>query len=261
MRRAALVILALAFASIGVSARASEARCWLDRGVVVVPAALGRIAGDFILDLSAPRSQLHLTTAEAAGIETPEAVATLRLAGVAIGGARFQVTSLNARSWGFPTNIAGVIGADLLARYVVDLSLKPCRLAIWPGAAPPFAATLTLPLDLVDGVPTLAATASDGHAALAGAFVIDTGSAGVRISDAKAAWTRTPPFDDWAWRLDPPAHLAALSFDAQLIQRPRAALQPAAPPGVLGGFGTDVWSRYMMRLEIGPRTLELAPAP
>ena len=261
MRRALLLIATALIGLVATRAQAGETPCWLDRGVVVVPAALGPIAGDFILDLSAPTSQLHLTTADAFGVEAPEDVATLRLAGETIPGARFEVTSLNARSWGFPTNIAGVIGADVLAPFVVDLSLNPCRLALWPRGAPPFAPSQVLPLAMRDGVPTLDATVSDGHGALAGAFAIDTGSAGVRISDAKAAYSRTPPFDDWAWRLDPPAHLAALSLGDQLIQRPRAALEPNAPADLAGGLGTDVWSRYRMRLDIGRGRLELAPAP
>ena len=36
-------------------ARPGETRCWIDNGALVVPAAFGDIAGDFILDLSAPQ--------------------------------------------------------------------------------------------------------------------------------------------------------------------------------------------------------------
>ena len=260
MRRAfRLAVLALS-SLLATGARAGEAQCWLDRGVVVVSAGLGPIAGDFILDLSAPKSQLHTTTAGSFGIEAPDEVATLRLAGETLPGARFEVANLSARSWGFPTNIAGVIGVDVLAPYVVDLRLNPCRLALWPRRPPAFAAAETLPLRLREGVPSLDAAISDGHAKLAGAFAIDTGSAGVRVADAQAAYSRQPPFDDWAWRLDPPAHLAALSFADQLIQRPRAALEPNAPSGLAGGVGTDVWSRYAIRLDLKRQRLELAPA-
>ena len=245
----------------GQAAIAGETPCWLDRGVLVAPAALGDIAGDFIIDLSAPKSALHLTVAEAVGFDAPVEVATLRFAGVAIPQASFEVVSLNARTWGFPTNIVGVIGADALAPFVVDIGLKPCRLTLWPGRAPPLAAAVVAPIVERDGIPTIAAAVSDRRIGLSGWFAIDTGSAGVRISDRVAAYSRAPAGDDWAWRLDPPARLAALSLPDGVVTNVPAALQPGAPPGLLGGLGTDIWSRYAtVRVDLPARRLELAPA-
>lgn len=245
----------------GAAALAGETRCWLDRGVLVVAAALGDLAGDFILDLSAPKSQLHLTAAEGAGIDVPVDTATLRLAGVSVARARFDVVSLNARSWGFPTNIVGVIGADALAPFVVDIDFRPCRLSLWRANAPPLAGALAIAIRPLNGTPTLTATAFDGRTALSGPFAIDTGSAGVRISDAMAAYSRAPAGDDWAWRLDPPARLAALSLPGAVLANVPAALQPGAPPGLMGGLGTDVWSHYAkVRIDQRARRLELVPA-
>jgi len=259
--RLGLAVLTLGLAWLaGATSSAGGTQCWLDRGVLVVPAALGDIAGDFILDLSAPRSELHLTTALAAGIEAPVDVAALHLAAETLEGSRFEVVSLNARTWGFPTNIVGVIGADVLAPYVVDIAFNPCRLTLWRGRAPPIAGAFVLPIRPLGGVPTVAAAVFDRHVGLSGWFAIDTGSAGVRISDASAAYSRAAAGDDWAWRLDPPARLASLSLPDALLTDVRAALQPSAPPGLLGGIGTDVWSRYAtVRIDQRAGRLELVP--
>jgi len=259
--RLASAAMTLGFAWLaGAAASAGETACWLDRGVLVVPAALGDVAGDFILDLSAPKSELHLTAALAAGVETPVDVATLRLAGLALERARFDVVSLNARTWGFPTNIVGVIGADVLAPFVVDIDFHPCRVTIWTGHVPPLAGAVALPIRPLDGAPSLTATAFDGRTAVSGPFAIDTGSAGVRISDAKAAYSRAPAGDDWAWRLDPPARLAELRMPGEVLSNVRAALQPSAQPDVIGSVGTDVWSRYAkIRIDQRSGRLELVP--
>ena len=259
--RLALAALTFGFAWLaGAAASAGETPCWLDRGVLIVPAALGDIAGDFILDVSAPKSELHLTAALAAGIETPVDVATLRLAGLALDGASFEVASLNARTWGFPTNVVGVIGADVLAPFVVDIDFHPCRVALWAGPVAALAGAVALPIRPLDGAPSFTATAFDGRTALSGPFAIDTGSAGVRISDAKAAYSRPPGGDDWAWRLDQPARLAALTMPGATLSNVRAALQPGAPPDVVGSVGTDVWSRYAkIRIDQRSGRLELVP--
>src|SRR3984957_7503318 len=127
MRRLSSV---LAFALLSAAtgpARAGETACWIDNGAVVTSAALGDIAGDFLLDLSAPHSQLHLTTAQGDGLgDAASTQDTLTLAGERIA-ANFEVADLDDRSWDLPTNISGGIGADVLAGYVVELRFGPCR--------------------------------------------------------------------------------------------------------------------------------------
>ena len=147
-------------------ARAGETACWIDNGAVVVPAMFGDVSGDFILDLSAPHSQLHLTTAQSAGYtpdpEPPASVdAALTLAGERIP-ANLAVEDLDAREWGFPTTLNGLIGADVFAEYVVDLRLSPCRLTL-RRRAPAAKALKRLPIELIAGVPTIAASLSDGR--------------------------------------------------------------------------------------------------
>lgn len=261
--RGAGFVFALILASLAAAmAWAGETRCWVDNGVVLAPAALGDIAGDFILDLSSPVSVLHDTRAQGEGIEGTSQTATLRLAGMRIDGARFQVASLDARSWGFPTTISGLIGADVLRDYVVDLQLSPCRLGLWRRRAPALGRILaSLPLAEVAGVPTIAASVSDGHRALAGRFAVDTGSRGVRLSDRLASLSRAPKGVDTTSRTAPPARLDALGVDDVLLRNLPAALATDAPASVSGGLGTTVWTRYALRIDLRRGRLELAPSP
>ena len=259
MPRAAAVLAAL-FASLAAGpALAGEASCSVDRGAVVVSAAFGDITGDFILDLSAPRSVLHLDRAQMEGLTTPAVDGTLTLAGER-NAAHLTIASIDARSLGLPTTLNGVIGADILAAYVVDLRFAPCRLRLWRGRAPPLRGAKPLPVEMIAGVPTVGASISDGHTALAGAFAISTGTPGVRVSQAVAALSRTPKGIDPTSRYAPPAHLSALGVVDAAILNASASLQPDAPPGVDGEIGVDVWSRYELRLDIGRRRLWLTPA-
>jgi hypothetical protein len=257
MPRAAAVLAALCLAAAAPPALAGETRCWVDNGAVVVSAALGDIAADFLLDLSAPRSVLHVDRALASGIETPTWAATLTLAGERIP-ASFAVASLDARSLGLPTTINGLIGADVLAGYVIDLRLSPCRIALWRRRAPPIGPAQSLPVAWIAGVPTIAASISDGRTGMEGRFGVDTGSAGVRIAADAARLSRTPKGIDATSRQRPPAHLFALGLGGDVIRSAPAGLASDAPAGVLGDIGSDVWARYELRLDLRADRLQLA---
>jgi hypothetical protein len=221
---------------------------------------LGDIAGDFVLDLSAPQSQLHLTAAQGDGVDGPTKTARLALAGEETP-ATFAVADLDARGWGFPTNIAGVIGEDVLSRYVVELRFSPCRLALWRGPVPRLRRAEALPLRRSGGVPTVAAILTDGRTTIRGRFAIDTGSAGVGVSDQVAFLRRAPPGVDAASRIRPPARLAGLGMgDAAWSDLP-AALQAQTPAGLTGGLGDALWARYgEVRIDPRRRRLELVRA-
>jgi hypothetical protein len=239
---------------------ASETRCWVDHGVMVAPAAFGDIAGDFLIDLAAPSSVLHYDVAAGDGITATSADAQLTLAGRRMP-AHLAVASLDARSLGLPTSIDGLIGADVLAGDVVDLRLSPCRVRLWRGRAPSVRATEVLPIVFMGGVPTVKATITDGHSVLSGAFAIDTGSAGVRVSTAAARLSRTPTGLDTGSRLAPPARLAAVEVGELLRQRVPAATADDLPPGVLGALGTAVWAGYDLRIDLRRKRLELIRRP
>jgi hypothetical protein len=261
MRRSVLFIALIVGAASGRS-WAGEAPCWYDNGAVVVSASVGDIAGDFILDLATPKSQLHKTRAESDGTEGDDFRGPLRLAGERLGEADFAVANLNARTWGFPSEISGVIGADVLAGYVVDLRLSPCRIGLWRGRAPRFRASRWLRLRPMDGVATVAADVSDGVSRRSGRFALETGGAGVRLNARAAGLSRAPPAGlNPTSRSQPPARLRALTLAGSKMEELPAGIDPDAPPGRLGDLGNAVWARYAMRIDLARGRLELAPAP
>src|SRR5690349_14802182 len=62
-----LAALALGLAGLPAAARAGEAPCWFDGGVVVVAASVAGVAGDYILDTGSPATLLDETRAQGAG--------------------------------------------------------------------------------------------------------------------------------------------------------------------------------------------------
>jgi hypothetical protein len=236
------------------AARAGDARCWIDNGAVVVPAAYGPIAGDFILDLSQSTSQLHETAARTAG-STNDAVSwTLRLAGRTRRGFRMRVADLDARAARFPTNIAGILGADVLGGSTLDLDLQPCRLRLTLRPAPP--KTHDLRTRTVAGVPAVFAAISDGIVARTGWFAIDTASAGSRLADAGLS-RPLPKGIDAGDRAAPPARLRAVSVGGKLVEQTPAGLMNPSAPGLAGSLGLSIWSRIHLRLDA--RSLSARP--
>jgi hypothetical protein len=262
MRRLAAAVAFAVISAAAMPAQAGEAQCWVDNGAVVVSArfaqaGLDDVTGDFILDLSAPHSQLHLTTAQSDGLgDATQSQGMLTLAGEPIS-ASLAVADLDDRQWGFPTTLNGLIGADVLAGYVVELRFAPCRLTLWRRAPAPARAQATLPVTMVGGAPTVAATITDGAKVRSGQFAIDTGAAGVRIVAGHARFSRLSARVDPLSRDRPPARLAALSLAGRVFQNLSAALQDDAPDGLLGGIGTDVWSRYVLRLDLQRDQLQM----
>jgi hypothetical protein len=248
MRPAAAAIILVLMAG---GARAGETTCWFENGAVVVPAAFGDIAGDFILDASAQASELHVTTAQTFGIDAPMTRATLRLAGEKMAGFEMKVADLDARARPFVTGIAGVIGADALAPFVTEISTSPCRVRLSRRVGR--RATTRLALRIVGGVPVVKAAISDGATSRADWFAIDTGAGPSLIADARL--TRTP-----AEGTDPPVRLRALSLGGLLFEQTPAGLMADPPPGLSGSIGMAVWARFRLRLDPKHGWLELAPA-
>jgi hypothetical protein len=241
------------------SARSGETRCWFENGAIVVPAAFSDIAGDFILDASAPASRLHVTRAQSQGIDGDSARADLRVAGERIGGLTMAVADLDARSKGFTTNIAGVLGADVLEPFVVDIDFTPCRLRLSRRTHGALSGAVRLRVRTISKVPTVTAAISDGVTSAQGPFAIDTASAATRI--AAASLSRPPSAGaDPASRDTPPARLRAISLAGRLFEHTPAGLMADAPPGLSGAIGDGVWSRFHMRLMLRRGWLELAPA-
>jgi hypothetical protein len=253
------LLLALLAAAWPALARAGESRCWRDAGVVVVPAEVMGVAGDYVLDTGAPATQLAETQAQAAGFAAPQLTGTVRLAGVSAPRRPVQVAKLDARLRLLPTPVAGVIGADVLGGYVLDVRFAPCRVALWPArAAPRFRAERSLPLGWADGRPTATAGVADDRRALRGRFVLSTGSdAAVRladdVADAPGAARREDLYPYGAAR----PRLRALSFAGELFENLPAGLETAAG-APLGEIGAPVLANYRLRFDFPAGRLLLA---
>lgn len=252
MRRSAtalLLILPLAAAS---PVTAGETACWFENGALVAPAAIADMAGDFVIDLSAPSTLLHNTKAQMSGYAETDLILPVRLAGQRVETAPILVTDLDYRSVGFVAPIAGVIGADILDRYVVVIDFAPCRLRLEPlGSKDTMPSGRPLPVTVVGGVPTVQATASDGFTSLSGAFALDTASNG----GVRARGDADGP------RQKPAGVLAGLSLDGRLRQRVPAVRAGDLPQGVTGAVGVAILSEYSLRLDAQAGRLWLTPTP
>lgn len=256
--RAAAVITGLILSVGGTGpASAGEVACWFENGAVVVPAMIGGVAGDWLLDPSAPRTQLHDTRADMEGLADGFA-AEGRLAGQALPEVPVMVTDLDDRAPGFVTPIAGVIGADILASFVVDLRFAPCRVRLYAGRAPAVRGGRVLRLETVGGVPAVRAAVADDRQARAGLFAVDWSSrAAVRVARATVS-PRAETLDPSRRELAP-ARLRALSVDGRLYEEPSATLATDLDPALAGTLGVDFWSRWTLRLDIAGGTLTLIP--
>ncbi|HWA62816.1 MAG TPA: hypothetical protein VG939_15650 [Caulobacteraceae bacterium] len=244
------------------AARAGETRCWYENGAVVVPAAFGDIAGDFLLDVSAPRTLLHADRARSDTIAEAAATRDLVLAGERVRGVEALVASFDEREVGFPTTINGLIGADVLSRYVVTIDFAPCRVTLSRRAPAASPGAIRLPIETVNGVPAIRAAVSDGARAFEGRFAIDTASADVRLRSADAGFR--PPLAqgvDPTWRFRPPARLARLTLGGETLEHVPAGLLEYDLPGLDGAIGDAVWAHYRMTLDLKRGWLTLEPSP
>jgi hypothetical protein len=240
-------------------ARAGETACWFENGAVVVPAEVAGVAGDWLLDPSARHTQLHETRAQMDGLP-PAFRATAHLAGVSLADVPVTVANLDGRAPGFATPIAGVIGADVLGRYVIEVDFVPCRVRLVAEGSGrrPGRGTRMIRLTQVDGVPTLAAAVSDDRRARRGLFALDfSARAAVRLTRATFRPENRPA--ETASRNRAPGRLRALSFDGALYEEPTAALAPDLDPVLAGALGTDLWSRWRISLDIRRGHLLLSP--
>ncbi|MBP7815400.1 MAG: hypothetical protein KA085_04700 [Phenylobacterium sp.] len=249
--------LVLALAALWLApAPAQAAACWLEQGVVVVPASVAGVAGDYILDTGSPATQLHETRAQMAGL--PSAFAgDVRVDGLRLTDRPVVVVDLDARTYAFPTPIAGVIGADVLSAYVVDVAFAPCRVDIWPvGRAPRFHADARLAMRLTGGRPIVTAAVADGPRTALGGFVIATGlDSATQLDEALASVPGAAPLDVAPYG-PRRAGLRALSFAGELFEALSAGLQPPVG-GAIGAIGAPVLSRWSLRFDFPRRRLLL----
>lgn len=256
-----LSVLALSLTAAAAPARAGEATCRFEAGVPIVSAMMAGLAGDFVLDTGAPRSQIHETKAQAAGIAETELMGDLTLAGVLVNGLSLAVADLDVRSWNLSTPLAGVIGADALKDHVVELTYAPCRIRIFPAGHAPRATGRVLPLAWDAGRPTVVAEVSDGEHAVEGRFVVATGAnAPVRLADdlASAPGLADPKelYPDGVWL----ARLPQVRMAGAVGRDVAAGLMP--PQGdVAGVLGGPVLAHFRLLFDFPKARLTIMPAP
>jgi hypothetical protein len=251
MRRLAPLLSLSLLAAHGGSAAAGETACWFENGAVVAPAAIGGIAGDYVIDLSAPRTLLHLDVAQGAGFTATALSLPVRLAGQAVEAAPIAVQSLDYRAVGFSTPIVGMIGADILDRYTLTLDFSPCRLRLEPPGTSLGGREGGLPVTMLGGTPTILAAASNGLRGVSGPFALDTASAG----GVRARGAADGP------RQKPAGTLSGLSLAGTLRQDLPAVVAGDLPDGVVGAIGVQVLAAYRLRLDPKALRLWLTPVP
>jgi len=248
---ARLTLIALALSAVALTARtatAAEIACNFDAGVVVVPAEVAGIAGDYILDTGAARTVLHETLAQAAGITGIELTGDIRLAGVHWANRVLKVEDLDVRTWNLPTVGAGVIGADILRDFVVDVSFAPCRVRISRRDEAGRFRGLSRKMDWDQGRPTVVAEVSDDAHQIRGAFVIATGAgAPIRLADDLAqleAGGSRKVYPDGVWL----ARLPQVTF-AGFTGRSVAAGLMKPDGDVIGVLGGPVLANFRLRFD------------
>ena len=240
-------------------AHAGETACWFERGVVVVPAVMAGIAGDYIVDTGAAQSALHETKAQAEGIGETDLVGAVSVAGAVVKALPLKVIDFDVRTWNLPTPVAGVIGADALKGFVLDVTYAPCRLRLsLPGEAPRFSGrTLSLGWDL--GRPTVEASVSDDAHQIAGRFVVATGAnVPVRLADdlaqAPGAGGTKELYPEGVWL----ARLPQVDFAGATGRDVAAGLM--RPEGdVVGVLGGSVLAHFRLRFDFPGKRLIVEP--
>lgn len=233
------------------AAQAGETACWFEADVLVVPAEVMGVAGDYVLDTGSPRTLLAETQAQGAGFAQTELKGPVRVAGLELADRSVQVMKLDARLARLPTPVAGVIGADVLAGRVLDVEFAPCRVALRPAEeAPPFGPALVLPLSWRGGRPTTTAEVTDGRRVLAGDFVLATGAdAAVRLrddlADAPGATARERLYPYGGAR----PRLGALAFAGDRYPAQPSGLTAQGELDAVGEIGGPILSRYRLRFD------------
>lgn len=237
---------------------AGEIACRFERGVVTAPAMVAGIAGDYIIDTGAAQSALHETKAQAEGIADTELTGDVSVAGVTVRSLLLKVADLDVRTWNLPTPVAGVIGADALRGFVVDIAYAPCRLRLsTPAQAPRFRGrTLNLGWDL--GRPTVTAAVADDQRRISGRFVVATGAnVPVRLADDLAqtgAGEVKELYPEGVWL----AHLPEVDFAGATGRDVAAGLMK--PEGdVVGVLGGAVLAHFRLRFDFPAGKLVVDP--
>ena len=235
----------------------ADLACHFEGGVIVVPASVAGIAGDYILDTGTPQTLLHETKAQTEGIAETALSGAVELAGLKLDDRPLLVQDLDLRTWYLPTPVAGVIGMDVLANFVVDVEFAPCRVRLWhPGTAPRYKGRV-MQMDRDNGRPTATASVSDGSHQITGPFVLATGaSAPIRLADDLAKTSKPDDlYPEGAWL----TRLPKVSFAGRSGRDVGVGLMP--PQGeVVGVLGGPVLAHFRLRFDFLAGKITVATA-
>jgi hypothetical protein len=232
---------------------AEKTTCFLEHGVLMVPARVAGLTGLFILDPATPRSQLDATQATLAGFGPSGAVVPVAVGALRRPSVRIEVAPLDGRTRTMPTPVTGVLGADVLAGAVLRVRPSPCRFWLDHRPAGVSGAIAVRPLIWRDGIPLTHAAVADGERARKGLFAIATGDGvAVRFNPDAARIAGAAPGSEPIT-----APLRALSIGEALIENAPAAIGAEPRSGALGDIGNAVWSRYELVLDLVRNRLTL----
>lgn len=231
---------------IAAQARAGDVTCSFEGGVLVAPAEVAGIAGDYIIDTGQPATVLHNTRAEGAGLAEPGVRASVKLGGLESPPVTAAIVDLDARTWALPTPVAGVIGVDALSHFQLEVRFAPCRLTVRPGGPAAAAA------------PLVEATISDGVTARRGLFVVATGQApALQLREAEVEPLAPPPEGE-----PPPVRrIDRLSVGGELFTRLETHLVPPASldPRAIGVIGAAALKAFRLKFDFAQARLTLEP--
>lgn len=240
--------LALCLALGPAMAAAAPLACWYEHGVIVVPANVAGAAGDYILDTGAPRTELHDTRAQGMGLSGDAAQGDVDVGGFRFLDRSLAIASQDARTYAFPTPIAGVIGADVLSAVIVEVDFRPCRVELHAAAeAPaPKAGAQGQDLSWRAGRPVIWAAVSDGASVQRVLVAPSTGlDAAVRLGAGTVDVATLPSLESLAPYETGRADLRALSLGGALFEN--------LPTGLSGdevsAVGPAVLERWRLRFD------------
>ncbi|MDP1616270.1 hypothetical protein [Phenylobacterium sp.] len=240
-------------------ATAAPLACWYEHGVIVAPANVAGAAGDYILDTGAARTELHDTRAQGMGLSGDSAHGDVDIGGFRFPDRDLAIVSQDARTYAFPTPIAGVIGADVLRAVIVDVDFRPCRVELHAPAEAPAPGRGAAPqaLQWAAGRPVVTAALSDGRTSRRISLAASTGlAAAVRLAPGEVDLTGVSEPESLAPFETRRADLRALSMGGELFETLKVGLSgdevSAVGPGVL--------QRWRLRFNFPAGRILLIPA-
>ncbi len=248
--------LALCLALVPAMGAAAPLACWYEHGVIVVPANVAGAAGDYILDTGSPRTELHDTRAQGMGLSGDATQGEVDIGGFHFPDRTLAIASQDARTYAFPTPIAGVIGADVLRALIVEVDFRPCRVELHAPADDPAPKTRSQAPNLqwVSGRPVMWAALSDGRTARRIQVAPSTGlDAAVRLAPSEITSMAAPeslaPYETGR------AELRALSLGGVLFENLKAGLNGDE----ISAVGPDVLEHWRLRFDFPAGRLLLIP--